>query len=202
MKKAIAFILTIIIAFSLTACAVEEKDKKTEEPKPAHTHPYAQCVCSGCEEEDSYHAYEYLVEWVKENGTHTDIGALYALPVENSVIAYDESNDYLYAYLICDSDKFSCALMLALDNYSFKYSINEDSIIGIAGASKYTRNQGDLQIIHSNCVNLTPDECAEFAEVDIAILLESLIEFLKDENLGITVADLGFTSYENESTQP
>lgn len=201
MKRVLAFILTIVMVFSLTACAAEDAPQKTEKPKPTHTALYAQEVCSGCDEEDSFHAYEYLVKWVKENGTHTNIGFVSVLSIGNSAIIYDDSKEYLYAYSFSDSDDFSYTLELAMDNYSFQFSVNEDSIIGFASASTFTRTQGNLQIIHSDCVDLTSDECAEFAEVDIAILLEGLVIFLENENLGITVADLGFTSYESESAQ-
>lgn len=200
MKKVIAFILTIIIAFSLTACAVEEKDKKTEEPKPAHTHPYAQYVCSGCEEEDGYHAYEYLVEWVKENGTQIDGNFACSLAVtddslSNLAVVYDSSEDFVCICSTAELNESTHSLMIALDNYSFGFSVEEDSIVGIVAASKYTKYEGELHVLQSECVNVALDECVALAKIEVSILLDGLREFLSDKNWGITLADLGFAAY-------
>ena len=208
MKRVVVFILTIIMAFSLTACCAFIKPEKTTETiKPAHTNSYAQKVCSGCDEEDSTHAYEYLVMWLKENGTQT--GGEFACSLattedslDNLAIVYDTSKDYVYICSLAKINESTHSLLISLENYSFMFSVDENSIVGIVAASKYTKYEGELHVLQSECVNLQSDECIALAKIETSILLDGLSEFLEHKNLGITLADLGFDSYESENTYP
>ena len=201
MKRVIAAILTIVMMFSLISCKKKEEVKETKKTYPAHTASYAKDVCSGCYNDNGFHAYEYLVEWVKENGTDTDKGPTYHLPVENSFIVYDlEMESLRVCYIMEEENGAKHTLIFALDDYSFMFARDEDIIIGLAEVGQYTDTNNPLHVLSSECTYVTSSDMAELARIEIVIIIESLKEFLEYNDWGITIADLGFTSY--ESAQP
>ena len=76
----------------------------TTTSKPTtHTHSYSKYVCTGCGAVDKSHAYEYLIEWVKTNGTEEYGDFEYRFKGKNNTadcygLTYATDIDHLYRF--------------------------------------------------------------------------------------------------------
>ena len=180
MKRIIAFMLAIAMAISLTGCcAFIEPEKIIERIKPVHTHDFSNYVCSECGTVDTSHAYEYLIEWTKENGDYEDgtyryvfvedrykMGIMYSLEIEALSVWFLDNNreeDVYYAFY--------------LDDYFYGLLYGEDEVFGVIPAETYTRDT-TLSYTDANCAVLEPSDYLFVIEATTDLLLNCFNVFL------------------------
>lgn len=144
--------------------------------------------------------YEYLTEWVKYNGENDGNNITYVIQEYDSqiyTISYSPEYDNLLIdfYMNAGSSTESYA-MIQLDSYFYGFSFYGDSIYGYIYPSIYSPS---LQLTYSNasCTTFTPDRMLPLAKTSVDLLIESLKYFLLINELPITIADLGFISYDS-----
>ena len=146
----------------------------------------------------SPHSYEYLVEWVKENGTYNGKNISYIIQERNGdkyTLSYSPEYDNMFVdcYMNPTTSTESYA-MLRLDNYFYGLSFYGDSIFGYVNAPIYSQSQS-LTYSKCECNTFTPDKMLPLAKSSVDLLLETLRYCLLINEIPVTLADLGFLSY-------
>lgn len=166
------------------------------------SHSYSKYVCSNCGVVDKAHAYEYLIEWVKNKGTKKDGQIDYIFEDNNNsydryILTYSVTENCLLVQHGYEETLYGYHLFTAifLDNFSYGFSFGSDTIFGSINPETYTVNSA-LSYTSSECTVLSPEKCLSGAKSAINLLLAYLNEFLINENLSITISDLGFKSFE------
>ncbi len=163
------------------------------------SHAYYKYVCAKCGTVDKSHAYEYLIEWVKANGTQEGDSIEYIFEGKNNPadcygLTYLVNNDYLYIWRYYASNGYSSYTAIALDIYYYGFSFANDWIYGDISPSTYTRNTS-LTYNSSDCHVLTPEKLLPTAKSSVDLLIVTFRSFLNENNFNITIADLGFKSF-------
>lgn len=163
-------------------------------------HNYSKYVCSKCGTVDTDHAYEYLMEWVKENGE-----------VDGSYVSfeyYDNSGDNPIRYSLTYSAEFDNITVdvseyfqddffhssLHLDDYFYGTSFLDCKVFGYIDAANFTANSPIVCKQYEGDESLKWD-MVELARLSVNDLLCWLDWCLEAYNIGITIQDLGFYSY-------
>lgn len=163
------------------------------------THTYSKYVCSKCGAVDKAHAYEYLIEWVKKNGiadgSHVNFDYYINGDEYHRIgLTYDATNKYLYISDGTHKQGKLISSMLSLDRYSCMLTFEETEVYGYIEASEFTKNS---PIINAQYKGNSADkwDFIELTRLTTCMMIEWLGWCLDTYNVGITIADLGFTSY-------
>ncbi len=161
-------------------------------------HSYSDYVCTKCSAVDKAHSYEYLVEWLKENGDvgdgmvgvgYTDEGVTYGL-------TYDEEEDYVFIIMYSKSDDWFFTLDLSDPNKKFKYHYRDGDYImdGRVDAKTFTK---ETIVGCDKYVGLSSakDIVAEMASLVICMGIHFLRLELLMHKIPLTSQDLGFEVY-------
>lgn len=157
------------------------------------THTYSDYVCTKCGAIDKSNAYKYLVKWVKDNGTANGayinyrFNATYALSYSaNDKVLFVLNNEYH------NGQQVHCSVQL--DTYFYYFVFGENTVMGYLDPADFTENSA---ISYTEYVGDNEDKyiMLECARVSVCDLLEMFKNFLADNNIGITISDLGFQSF-------
>lgn len=175
-----------------------------------HKHTYVKYRCTGCGEVDKTHVYDYLMAWLLDNGEvdgehinfdYVDGSSRYGLSCY-----YASSGDQMYFYFLDKSESYiyyvSLDIIPTLSEYRW-YGIieeraTEQSIatgMGTINSATFTANTP----IRCEWYEGTPEDRADFLELSrqmVLLTLDWIDWMLNAHDLGITLADLGFTAYE------
>lgn len=163
----------------------------------AAAHKYKDYVCTACGAVDKSHAYEYLVMWVKKNGevNGSDVRCSYENGQETASVGYNAKYDYVYlssgGYY---GEKFYFG-WVALDTYDYSVEYGEQELNGVLNVDEYSKNSPIPYEGYSGDSN-DKYRYIEFSRECLIELMDFLVWFLREENIGITVADLGFKAYQ------
>ena len=171
------------------------------------SHSYLNYVCSKCGNVDKSHSYEYLLEWLKQNGEASgDHVSIYEYKKNYQYqygISYNGSADYMYVFFAdyceegVDADNWYFNIKLNGKNNVFEfysaygYKPTLCSSIGTINGKTYTDNSP------ISCDNYSGDSSVkvdfmESSRLGINVALEFLNNFLEKNVPQITLADLGF----------
>ncbi len=173
------------------SCGHTYKDNYTN---PAHN--YSNYKCTKCGAVDKSHAYEYLVAYVKENGT-TSGGYTRMYAVNGDIVynlCYSAQHDNLTVQIVFDYEEVSVFSAIYLDNFDYGSSVGEITLLGNIKPSTFTNNSAISYTSYTGNKEVLYD-MLEWARRSLCYLVEWLDGYLKDENIGITIADLGFKAY-------
>ncbi len=178
--------------YTCSACKHSYKDDYVET-----SHKYEDYKCTACGAVDQAHAYEYLVEWTIKNGK-PDGAYVQIREVYNGItfgLSYTANYDYLYIFRSAwlDDEIFDY-FNIRLDNNSYFMSIGEWEIMGTVKASSFTAN---TPISYTSYIGPDNQEfnMAEWTRQDVCETLDWLKGFLAENQIGITISDLGFKKY-------
>ena len=166
----------------------------------AHQHTYSKYVCTGCGEVDKAHAYEYLLEWTKENGETDGIITTWHYVQGDFDLSffYETQYDRLLFCVGVYQDDIQLFTSLALDTHSYTivYEGTEKyELIGFIPANEFT-SKSPISYTKYNGNESAKDDFIEYSRDTINRVIESLDFVLKNENIGITLSDLGFWAYQ------
>ena len=167
------------------------------------SHSYSQYVCTECGRLDKKHAYEWLIELVKEEGEAFSTSISFDIFGDRSYfLAYDASGDYLYIYSAetTDNGEF-CYSSLNLKSFFYGWSCgdrgtaNFREVTGFLDAKNFTDNS-PLTDVHYTGATSVKHISVETARLSMVCFIEAL-KCIADqtEGLEMTIADLGFTAY-------
>lgn len=160
------------------------------------SHNYNDYKCTKCGAVDKAHAYEYLVSWVKKNGK-TD-GMFVDCDEQQGDVLYRLSFDAQYEKLgvnmITDFDNQHFNSILFLDSCFYAVQFAGAYANGYLKAAEFTENSPIAYNTYEGDENLKY-QFIELSRQTINQLLKWLEKFLSDNNVGITLADLGFKKY-------
>ncbi len=173
--------------------------------EPKHT--YTDYVCSKCGTVDKSHAHEYLVEYIKKNGTvkgeyiniyeyHNDLqcgisyqsgSGAYVSVLKSGDNGDDSDTQYVSVDLISKNQKFK-----AYCSYGYN-PVDTQALFELDGKT-FTSNSP------ITCTNYDGDSSnrpnfMEYSRQGIDLALSFLENYLIEKSVGITLADLGFTAY-------
>lgn len=175
------------------------KSYQSDYKNPAHQYHDYQCIA--CGEIDSKHAYEYLKSWLLKNGTVDGSYVAINQFFDNVMysLSYNANNSYLYiseSYFNSYDDFVWTTIYLDDSSYfaSIGDNVFDDYISGKLDPTTLTPNSplvydeyNDVYYDHLDFV-----ECTRVSVCDTLYWFEA---FLSEENIGITIADLGFVAY-------
>lgn len=160
-------------------------------------HAYTNYQCVFCGAVDKAYAYEYLCCWIIQYGTHNE--NLYRLDIMDGStmfsLIYDTKNMFAYVSMSFESNGEFFFSGVWLESYSFYTTLgNTTSVEGYLNPGTFTANSslsvssyvGDA----SNQADFT-----EVARLSVCDLLDWLEVYLYNNNMGITLSDLGFAVY-------
>ena len=164
------------------------------------SHNFSKYVCTKCGTVDKSNAYAYLGLYVKQKGT--TYGA-------NTYIEYVNNNVTYRLNYSAESGIISATRSRTLDSQFFYSALQLDSyfygthwgdadtgydISGYLEPSEFTNNS-PISYYRYYGANSKKQEIIELARQSCCELVEWLSWYLTTNNVGITVADLGFTAY-------
>lgn len=163
------------------------------------THMYKNYVCSVCGVVDKEHAYEYLVEWVKNNGEvdGSDVKLIYQ-DGDRFIVNYSAQYDNLSVIASCFYEGEFLFSSIQLDSfyYGVTYGNNKEyDLNGYLKASQFTPSSPISYVKYTGDESLKFDYI-EFARETLVELVDRFVWFLEEKDIGITVGDLGLTSYQ------
>ena len=160
------------------------------------SHNYQNYKCTSCFIVDKSHAYEYLMTWIKQEGTANGTHISISYPYGNDILAlsYSATYDYLYISSSGYTDDLYAFNSLALDNFYYGVTVGSSEMCGYIDATTFTSNS-PITYTRYTGPEAKKHEMAELARLSIDRLVDWLKWFLDAYNVGITVYDLGFTSY-------
>ncbi|MBQ9859626.1 MAG: hypothetical protein IJO76_02990 [Clostridia bacterium] len=168
---------------------------KADYVAPAHI--YVDYVCTACGGVDKAHAYEYLKLWVRENGKvdgNTVQCDFWSGNSKYSVI-YNAQNGRVYI----DKGEYVSGFYhwcgLFFDDYMYGSQMDTSRVAGYLNAASFT-SSSPITYVEYTGVEEVKYRMIEMARVDVDLLVYKMAQFLELYQLGITIADLGFTSYE------
>lgn len=194
---------TITAKPTTTTKVTTTKEPSTTTKKPttttttAHKHTYSKYICTGCGEIDKAHAYEYLVEWTLQNGKTdgTQVSYLYQNNNVKYGLSYNAQSDVLYVFTAEYKNGSFVYCSLSLDYYSYYSAIDDDTVLfGYLTPSQFT-NSYPLSYKTYTGDNSIKYDFIEFSRLSVNRLLEWLDWMLDRNSVGVTLSDLGFTSY-------
>lgn len=204
-----------------TKKATTTTKKATTTAKSSHTHSYVNYVCTGCGGIDKAHSFEYLSNWLTENGevqgdhakvsfnpkandpsVDCEIGIQYYPESMDSdetiaVVYYEheyQSDVYFHTMLFLYKDDTECYYI----SQGGFYDVEEYHLDGSFSKAKHTTKR-PISYSYDTCVLAHPyatvNDMVGGVRIDINNTLIGVGELLKQRKVGITLADLGFTSF-------
>ena len=195
------------------------KKRTTTTAKPVHQHSYTNYVCTGCGAIDKTHSFEYLSNWLIDNGTvEGNYACIEFNPKADNPLVYcnasiryypesmdaDECIAFAYYEKEYESDIYFQVMLFLYQGFGESYyiaqgglyEIEEYGVTGYIPIAKYTTNR---PISYESCELAIPYETnvdmLDGVRIDINNTLSYAKQLLKDKKVGITLADLGFTSF-------
>ncbi len=161
---------------------------------PSHT--YSNYVCGKCGSIDKSHAYEYLVSYINQNGTANGTQMIikdYSQATTFELL-YDEQAGYAsilqYFY---SGDQFFFSSVDLDANYYYT-SFNNCKVTGFLNAETFTANSAISYTDYQGQISSKQD-MINLARIACCDMVGWLSWYLSENNVGITIADLGFSSY-------
>ena len=167
------------------------------------SHNYSNYKCTRCGTIDKSHAYDYLMAWVIEhgttNGTYTKFNYIsgsntYAISYSSqynnlSVDKYSvQSGGGKYiTSLQLDSNFYGCTVFWDIDD-------TETEMCGYINPSIFTSNTAISYTVYNGDPSLK-SSMAELSRASVCELIAWLEWCLVTNNVGVTIKDLGFTSF-------
>lgn len=173
------------------SCGHTYKDNYTN---PSHS--YTKYKCTKCGAVDKSHAYEYLIDWVLENGKTSGSTISYRYNSDMTFdISYNTQSDYLYIcqYGYVDGNFFYASINL--DSWFFGVTLkNVAEVTGYLNHERFTNTYPLSYQKYDGPANSKQD----FVEVSRIALVELIDWFewtLNNKKVGITLKDVGFDNY-------
>ena len=163
-----------------------------------HKHTYSKYVCTGCGEIDKAHAYEYLLEWTKQNGKTdgTNVRYEYFSGGVTYCLSYSAQSDSLYVYRSEQKNGSFIYCSLYLDDYSYFSAIDDATkLFGFLTPSNFTSKSPISYVNYTGDSSIKYD-VIELSRLSIYDLIDWLDWVLDVESIGISLTDLGFLSWE------
>ena len=168
-------------------------------------HEYVNYRCSSCGKINPGHGYDYLKIWLLENGNVNgeQVGIRY-YPDENTQykVCYDATDDYICAtYQVFDSSSYFFLLNIKTNGgkneiyCSLGENPNMYTALGSLVPSTFT-NRSPISIIKYNGDSSDRNYVAEMLRLSSYDMVEFLDWMFDEYQIGITISDIGFTSYE------
>lgn len=162
----------------------------------SHTHYYYNYKCTTCGEVDKDHAYDYLMLWTKENGNAS--GAYTAFEYQSGdytyTLSYSAQYDNLYISCYGSYKGNFIHYALFLDTYFYGCTFDTLKMYGYITPRTFTANTPITYTEYIGSSNVEPD-MAELSRVGVCDLIDWLDWCLDEYDIGITIKDLGFTSF-------
>ncbi len=175
------------------------KSYKTNYTSPVHN--YKDYICTNCKTVDKSHAYEYLKNWVIENGEVNGAHIIFIPEINDKTYGfmYSANEDEL---LLCEGyyntyNDF-VSTFIFLDDYKYDASIgsgSNDYIEGKLNAKSFTSNS-PITYEDYNSTYYNMGDFHNDTRISICDSLYWLIDFLNENIPDVTIADLGFESFE------
>ena len=167
-----------------------------------HSHNYVDFKCAGCGALQDGHLSDYLISYVKKNGTANGETISIDVKVDTTLygLTYNTSGKYFFFSLLDSEydDFLSIKFTNQKDTYEITYLQGDEStgreIYGTIYAPEFTGNTPISVDTYYGPDNERPN-AAENARICTGLLLDFLNEFFAENNAGITLHDLGFISY-------
>ena len=173
------------------SCGDSYKDDYTN---PSHN--YTNYKCSQCGSIDKSHSYDYLVAWVKANGTtsggYTKIQ--YTTGSSTYALSYSAQYNSLSIQRSGSHEGTFTFTSLYLDTFYYGSGFGDLEMCGYITPSSFTSNTA-ISYTKFNGDSDTRPAMAELARVNICDLIDWLDWCLGSYGVGITIRDLGFRSY-------
>lgn len=168
-------------------------------------HQYKDYVCTVCGAIDKGNAYGYLKSFLKKNG---ELDRQYIVfndtqwegdVYKSSTLGYDVGGDYIFAALYLAYQGESQSIFVTFNTYQyFLYIDDELRQEGIIPAKDFTDK---YPLPYTEVIMDNTEDYGELANINedarqaVCVAIEETARHLKENNVGITIADLGFTSY-------
>lgn len=172
---------------------------------PKHVHEYWDYVCS-CGKVDKSNTYEYLKAWVIANGEvdGSFVSVYNSINGINYSLNYNANADHLYIGSSYDNQHNAADFVwtaVYLDDFSYILSVSQrnesiyrDYVEGYIEPQTFTE-RSPLKTSNYNTTDYSYNTLLSVARTNICDDLNWLDNFLYNNNLGITIADLGFESF-------
>lgn len=167
---------------------------------PVEKHNYKNYRCTVCGLVDKANAAEYLEYWVKQNGSYDSSVPYYYYLDEypKDELCYSVSYSILYDTVFLDMANLTEGVLgytvLVLSDYSYRTEFGDRYIKGSISAQSFSSSTVVSYQDHY-CYEGEIEIMQELARVSIVDILDWFEWFLEEHNIGITIADLGFTAY-------
>lgn len=160
------------------------------------SHSYSKYKCTSCGAVDKSHAYEYLMIWVKENGTtnggYTEI--IYEEDEDKYSLAYSAQYNTLSVYKSGSYSGNFTFTYLNLEESFYRNDFGEITMEGYIKPSTFTTNTA-LSYTSYDGSSSVLNSVLELSRYNVCDLVKWLDWCLDTYDIGITIKDLGFTSY-------
>lgn len=167
-----------------------------------HSHNYIDYKCAGCGALQEGHLVDYLICWVQKNGIANGETISVDVTIDTVLygLTYNTSGKYFFFSLL--DSKYDDFLSIKFANQKDTYEIaylqgdgsNGREIYGTVCAPEFTENTPIAVDTYHGPDNERPN-AAENARICTVLMLDFLKQFLAENNVGITLSDLGFTAY-------
>lgn len=167
-----------------------------------HRHNYTDYKCADCGALQEDHLSDYLINWVQKNGTANGETISVDVTINNVLygLTYNKSGKYFFFSLLDSQydDFLSLKFTSQTGTYEIAYLQGEESngreIYGTIYAPEFTKNTPIAVDTYHGPSDQRPN-AAENARICTGLMLDFLKQFLAENNVGITLQDLGFTAY-------
>ena len=172
-------------------CGDTYKDNYTN---PSHN--YTNYKCTKCGAIDKSHSYEYLMAWVKENGTTSGNYTKfeYKTGSDTYALSYSAQYDSLSIQRSGSYEGTFTLTALYLDTFYYGNGFGDLEMCGYITPGTFTNNTA-ISYTKFNGDSGTRPTMAELSRLNICDLIEWLEWCLNTYGVGITIEDLGFISY-------
>lgn len=172
----------------------------TAQTKTTGKHKYSEYKCSVCGKLQSGHQADYLRNWVEKNGTVNGEAVLYHYySFKFGILTFAMTDDKLVIGLSNSDDDISLTTIMTVDpksdgKYDCYFSFEQFDIYFLVNPNGFTKNT-PITVTASDFPSEVKNDAAELARQSFCQLLDAANAEFKTLNIGMTIADLGFTSY-------
>lgn len=167
-----------------------------------HSHNYVDFQCTGCGAVQDGHLSDYLISYVKKNGTANGETISIDVTADTTLygLTYNTTGKYFFFSLLDSEydDFLSIKFTDQKDTYEIAYLQGDEAtgreIYGTIYAPEFTKNTPIAVDDYYGPDDERPN-AAENARICTVLMLDFLKQFLVENNVGITLSDLGFTTY-------
>jgi hypothetical protein len=160
------------------------------------SHNYSNYKCTKCGTIDKSHAYEYLIAWVKQNGTTNGSYTQFKYQAGSTTYALSYSAQY-DSLSITRSEPYNGVFVYAsvsLDSFFYGCTLGDREMCGYITPNTFTSNSAISYTTYKGDA-ASRNDMVELSRLSINSLIEWLDWCLNAYDVGITIKDLGFISY-------